>query len=88
MRSPGMGEIDLERVLEIPTEHLAFHLWYLREKGWIQRLESGQIAITAMGVDQIEQHEVRMGPERLIENRSASDPSRAAADASASSDKS
>jgi len=85
MRSPGMGELDLERVLEIPAEHLAFHLWYLREKGWIQRLETGQIAITALGVDQIDQ--VRLGPDRLIENRSAMDSSRGESNAPPSNGK-
>ena len=87
MRSPGMGELDCERVLEIPAQHLAFHLWYLREKGWIQRLETGQIAITAMGVDQIERHDVRLGPERMIENRSDMDPARGESDAPPSNGK-
>lgn len=70
VRSPGIGELDLERLLEIPSELLAFHLWYLREKRWLQRLDTGYIAITADGVDQVEQHELRPPPNRLIENRS------------------
>jgi len=31
---------------------LEFHLWYLRDKGWIMRMEDGSMAITADGVDQ------------------------------------
>jgi curved DNA-binding protein len=50
---PGMGMIDLERLLGCPEEHMKFHLWYLRENGWIQRLENGMIAITASGVDHV-----------------------------------
>jgi hypothetical protein len=34
-----------------PREHLQFHLWYLKAKGWIARLETGTIAITVEGVD-------------------------------------
>lgn len=50
---PGMGIIDLERLLGCPEEHMKFHLWYLRENGWIQRLETGLLAITATGVDRV-----------------------------------
>ncbi len=48
---PGVGDMDLERLLRCPREHLEFHLWYLKEKGWISRLENGMLAITAEGVD-------------------------------------
>jgi hypothetical protein len=27
------------------------HVWYLKENGWLQRLENGMLAITASGVD-------------------------------------
>jgi curved DNA-binding protein CbpA len=50
---PGMGEVDLERLLGCPESHLRFHVWYLRENGLIQRTESGTLAITAMGVDAV-----------------------------------
>jgi curved DNA-binding protein CbpA len=69
MRNPGMGEMDLARLVGTPPEHVEFHLWYLREKGWIQRLETGMFAITAEGVDQVERHRIRVTPERLIETR-------------------
>jgi curved DNA-binding protein CbpA len=68
-RNPGMGQMDLERTMDLPAEHITFHLWYLREKGWIQRLENGMLAITADGVDQVEQQRIRIQPERLIETR-------------------
>ena len=83
MRNPGMGQVELEKLLDLSPEHLAFHLWYLREKGWIQRLETGLLAITAEGVDQVERDRVQLDPERLIESRvpgdSRPDPLRATA---------
>lgn len=38
-------------MLGCPVEHLQFHLWYLKEKGWIRKTESGMFAITVEGVD-------------------------------------
>lgn len=75
MRNPGMGQVELEKLMDIPFDHLAFHLWYLREKSWIQRLENGQLAITADGVDKIESTRVVLDPERLIESRVPEDGS-------------
>jgi curved DNA-binding protein CbpA len=69
MRNPGLGQVELEKLLDLTPEHLAFHLWYLREKGWVQRLETGLLAITADGVDQVERDRVQLDPERLIESR-------------------
>jgi len=51
-RNPGLGLIELERLTGCPHEMLDFHLWYLKEKGWITRRETGAMAITAEGVDQ------------------------------------
>jgi curved DNA-binding protein CbpA len=49
---PGLGPLELERLLGCPVEHLEFHIWYLKEKGWIARTETGTLAITVAGVDQ------------------------------------
>lgn len=51
VKEPGVGPFDLERLLDCPAEHLEFHLWYLKEKGWIEKTETGTIAITVAGVD-------------------------------------
>jgi curved DNA-binding protein len=67
MRSPGMGEMELARLVGCPHELVEFHVWYLREKGWIERLETGHIAITAAGVDQVESQRPTLDPNRLIE---------------------
>lgn len=55
MKDPGVGLTTIEYTMGLPFEVLDFHLWYFREKGWIQREESGTFAITAEGVDRIEQ---------------------------------
>lgn len=53
-KQPGIGGTTLEQVMGLPNDILEFHLWYFREKGWINREESGLLSITARGVDQIE----------------------------------
>ncbi len=51
VRDPGIGDAELEQLLDCPREHLEFHLWYLKEKKWIARRENGALAITVDGVD-------------------------------------
>ena len=71
MRQPGIGEHEVARLIGSPVEHVEFHVWYLREKGWIQRLESGMLALTAEGVDQIEkQREREAATPRITDGRS------------------
>jgi curved DNA-binding protein CbpA len=48
---PGVGEVELERLLGCPETHMRFHIWYLKENGLIKRTENGTVAITAAGVD-------------------------------------
>jgi curved DNA-binding protein CbpA len=50
----GLGTVTLERMLACPQEHLDFPLWYLRQRGWIERLENGYLAITADGIDKLD----------------------------------
>src|SRR5215210_3018834 len=50
---PGVGTMELERLLQCPEPVIRFHVWYLRENAWITRLETGYVAITAMGVDKL-----------------------------------
>ena len=67
MALPGLGEYEIARLLRTPVELVEFHLWYLRAKGWIERLDSGMLAISAAGVDQVEQGQLKLGHERLLE---------------------
>lgn len=66
MKSPGLGEVEISRLLNTPLELVDFHLWYIRTKGWVERLDTGHLAITALGVDQVEQNR-SFSPEKLIE---------------------
>jgi curved DNA-binding protein CbpA len=61
---PGMGTLELERLVDCPEEHMKFHIWYLKSNGWIERLDNGQYAITASGVDRATR-EAGGGPLRL-----------------------
>jgi curved DNA-binding protein len=67
----GMGIVQLERMVGCPAEHLEFHVWYLREKQFIQRLENGLFSITAHGVDTvIAQDTLSLRRDRLIADKS------------------
>lgn len=69
MRAPGLGEYEISQMLRTPIELIEFHVWYLREKDWVLRLDSGQLAISALGVDKIEQSQLRLGSDRLLSAR-------------------
>ena len=67
MNNPGLGELIIARLLHTPPELIVFHLWYLKAKGWVERLESGHLAITAEGVDQVEKSKLRLMPDHLLD---------------------
>ncbi len=71
-KNPGMGDQEMARLLNSPYELVEFHLWYLRAKGWVERLETGLLAITAEGVDRVEQGRLLLTPDHLLEERIAS----------------
>jgi len=69
----GVGIVQLERLLACPSKHLEFHIWYLKEKGWVERMENGMFAITASGCDRVmEQDGMFLRKDRLLSERSAS----------------
>lgn len=71
MKNPGLGEHEMARLLGTPPELVEFHLWYLKAKGWVERIETGHLAITAEGVDQAEQNGLPGEADRLIEGPNA-----------------
>jgi len=77
MKSPGLGEHEMSRLLNIPAELVEFHLWYLKSKGWVERLETGHLAITAQGVDQAEKNRLLLNPDRLLAGPEGDDPQEA-----------
>ena len=67
----GLGSLALERMLGCPQDHLEFPLWYLRQRRWIERLESGYLAITADGVDKLNTDDLLLPANRLLPEASA-----------------
>ena len=45
---------------------LEFHIWYLKEKGWIEGTDAGGFAITVKGVDEIEEDGIITAKDRLL----------------------
>jgi len=76
----GLGAVMMERMLACPQEHLEFPLWYLRQRGWITRLDSGYIAITADGIDKLGSDDLSLPANRLLPEPSAASPAAAAAE--------
>jgi curved DNA-binding protein len=75
----GLGAIVLERVLGVPQEHLQFPLWYIKQHGWIEVLDSGQMGITIAGIDRLSDKDLALREDRLlaasslVESRSSAD---------------
>lgn len=65
--NPAIGMMTIEKMMKLPAEVLKFHIWYFREKGWIQREENGGLSITAEGVDRVEADERAMSNHLRIE---------------------
>lgn len=53
---PGISMLEFESLMSFPREHLMFTVWYLQSKGLIKRGEESDYAITAEGVDYVEEH--------------------------------
>jgi curved DNA-binding protein CbpA len=70
IRDPGVPDFELERLLETDIEHIEFHIWYLKAKGWIERLENGMLAITVEGVDHLNSDSKKRTSKRLITDQS------------------
>ena len=69
----GMAPLHLERLLGADREHLKFPLWYLRQKGFIETLESGLLAITVAGIDKLGSKELSLPADRLLTERAVGD---------------
>lgn len=50
---PGVGSVELERLIGCPEAMIRFHVWYMKENNWVARLDTGHLAITAVGVDKL-----------------------------------
>ncbi|MBI2680914.1 MAG: J domain-containing protein [Candidatus Solibacter usitatus] len=52
----GLNILQLERLMNIPREHLLFTIWFLQEKKWIAFTEQSDYVITGEGTEFIEGH--------------------------------
>lgn len=64
--NPGMGILELERILSCPQHLMEFHTWYLKEKDWIQFTDTGAYTITAKGVDKVAEDDLLLRKDRLL----------------------
>ena len=62
----GMAPFHLERLLGTPTEHLEFPLWYLKQRGYVEVLETGMLAITVEGIDEFWGGDLAPAADRLL----------------------
>ena len=69
----GLGAVSLEKLLGVPRQHLEFPLWYLRQRGWLETLDSGQLAITISGIDKMADRELELPEDRLLAASSLAD---------------
>jgi curved DNA-binding protein len=78
--NPGVGSLELERTLGCSELLMAFHIWYLREQGLIQRDHSGRFAITAAGVSHVLEHggPATPGAHRLSAGETTEEPAASA----------
>lgn len=76
----GLGGLHLERMLGVPREHLEFPIWYLRKRGWVETLHTGELAITVDGIDKVVTDEKSMPQTRLLREAPVPDPGQTAAD--------
>jgi len=71
----GVGLWRFEKLLGWPEKMLEFHAWYLKEKKFIERTDTGGFAITAAGVDELEQNGMILGKDQLLpETTSPNEP--------------
>jgi curved DNA-binding protein CbpA len=70
IRYPGIGNGELARMSRCPEEHLEFHLWYLKEKGWINKGVDGLFAITVDGIERANSIQREKSAKKLITDQS------------------
>ena len=55
---PEVSLADIEERMGFPRDYLDFTLWYLQKKGYVVKADNAQYALTAEGVDFVEQERV------------------------------
>jgi len=62
----GLGVVYLEKMLGCPQQHLDFPLWYLKQRGWVEILDTGQLAITVEGGAKLANKNLEPPADRLL----------------------
>jgi len=57
-KNPGIAIGGIEQNVDYTYETLEFHLWYMQQREWILRLESGMFTITYLGVEEHEKNQL------------------------------
>lgn len=52
-QNPGVLAFYIKEYLNCPEEIFEFHAWYLKAKGFIERTEQNELAITVEGIDHV-----------------------------------
>lgn len=73
-QEPGVPQFSIRETVRCSEEHLEFHLWYLKAKGFIERTEQGMYAITIEGVDHVIASSQATMKERLLIGQSSHHP--------------
>jgi hypothetical protein len=59
MEHPGLSLLDLEKLMSFPREYIAFAVWYLRDRGFVQMGDNSDYTLTASGADHVETNSPR-----------------------------
>jgi hypothetical protein len=54
--APSLSALQLERLMNLPREHLMFTIWFLKEKKCISFTDNSEYTITGEGTEYIESH--------------------------------
>jgi curved DNA-binding protein CbpA len=65
----GLGPVTLETMLGCPQQHLEFPIWYLKKRGFVERMGNGYVAITAEGIDKLGSGDLSLPAGRLIADK-------------------
>jgi len=55
-KNPGIASGGIEQKVDYSYEVLEFHLWFMQQREWLFRLESGMFTITYAGVEEHEKN--------------------------------
>jgi curved DNA-binding protein CbpA len=66
----GIGNHELERLLDCTPEQLEFQIWYMKEKGWVVKTDNGMLAITVAGVDRVNSERREKATNKLLTDQS------------------